>query len=180
MTSAKSRVSTFHWRLFDLQYFVSIEKRNLSSADSALHRLLQILLRYPASFIKGHLLLLNVILLLNFPKFQKEITCNATQGCIQLVAEVKSLDNLHSPGGKACYWLKCSGSPLKNSLAVLGPHSLLIARNSPGGTAFSFTDFTKRLQIYPGVNYIRGRPHHVSWLPLFIYRCFFFFPFFWG
>lgn len=181
VTPAKSRVSTFHWRLFDLQYFVSIEKRNLSSADSALHRLLQILLRYPASFIKGHLLLLNVILLLNFPKFQKKITCNATQGCIQLVAEVKSLDNLHSPGGKVCYWLKCSGSPLKNSLAVLDPHSLLIARNSPGGTAFSFTDFTKRLQIYPGVNYIRGRPPScVLTAPIYLQMLFFFPLFFEG
>lgn len=132
VTSAKSRVSTSHWRLFDLRYFVSIEKQNLSLADSALHSLLQILLRYPASFIKGHLLLLNVIILLNFPKFQKEITCNATRGCIQLFAEVRSLDNLHSPGGKVQYRLRCSESPLKNPWAVLDPHSLLKARNTPG------------------------------------------------
>lgn len=39
-TPAKSKVSTLHCRLFDLLYFVSIEKQNLSLADSALHSLL--------------------------------------------------------------------------------------------------------------------------------------------
>lgn len=73
MTPAKSKVSTLHCRLFDLLYFVSTEKQNLSLADSALHSLLQILLRYSASFIKGLLLLLNVNVLLNFPKFQEEV-----------------------------------------------------------------------------------------------------------
>lgn len=80
MTPAKSKVSTFHWRPFDLHYFVSIEKQNLSLADSALHSLLQILLRYPASFIKGHLLPLNVNVLLNFPKFQEEICATLHKG----------------------------------------------------------------------------------------------------
>lgn len=121
MTPAKSKVSTLHCRLFDLLYFVSTEKQNLSLADSALHSLLQTLLRYSASFIKGLLLLLNVNVLLNFPKFQEEVMWDATQGDIQMAAEVKSLDYLGSPGGEVCYWLRCSMSPLKYLWAFQGP-----------------------------------------------------------
>lgn len=102
----------------------------------------------PSIIYKGMLTTAERERFVKFPKVPRGNMCDATQGSIQLVVEVKSLDNLGSPGGDVCYWLRCSEPPLKNPLAVLDPHLTLIqrlkARNTPWGTTLflSFTSFT--------------------------------------
>lgn len=102
MTPAKSKVSTFHQRLLDLHYFISIENQNLSLADSALQSITDTS-ETPSIIYKGTLITAEREYLVKFPKVPRGNMCNATQGCIQLVVEVKSLDNLGSPGGEVCY-----------------------------------------------------------------------------
>lgn len=99
---AKSKVSTFHWRLLDLHYLVSIEKQNLSLADSALQSITDTS-EIPSIIYKGTLIPAECEYPVKFPKVPRGNMCNATQGCIQLVVEVKSLDNAGNPGGEACY-----------------------------------------------------------------------------
>lgn len=177
ITPAKSKVSTSHWRLFDLLYFVSIEKQNLSLADSTLHSLLQILLRHPASFIKGHLLLLNVNVLLNFPKLPEEICARRHKGAFSWLLE--SPGNLGSPAERCaiCQEAQSLLWRIHRLYQDLHPHftQRIEVGNTPWGPTLvlPFTGFTPSnshgtIANSSAVNQIRIRTHYVSWLPIFI------------
>lgn len=102
----------------------------------------------PSIIYKGTLITAERERFVKFPEVPRGNMCDATQGGIQLVVEVKSLDNLGSPRGEVRYWLRCPESPLKNPLVVLDPHPTLIqrlkAKNTPWETTLflPFTAFT--------------------------------------
>lgn len=154
ITPAKSKVSTSHWRLFDLLYFVSIEKQNLSLADSTLHSLLQILLRHPASFIKGHLLLLNVNVLLNFLTLPEEICATRHKGAFSWLLE--SPGNLGSPAESCAVCQEAHSLPwrihrLSRDLHPCFTHRTKV-RNIPWGTAMvlPFSGYCKLIRSEEG------------------------------
>lgn len=80
--------------------------------------------------------------------------CDATQGNIQLAAELMSLDNLGSPGGEERCWTRIPH--LSRGLKPRTPHEGPLRFY-----ALLLQTPTDSLQIYPGVNQIRGR------LPIF-------------